>query len=211
MNFEKTITNKLRSVKRVCWRNNDFMWVSIPKNANMNFRSICQKMGAMKQDWPRLLDRPSTIFSVWRNPRTRLVSGMGEYLARTHKKSVSHRAYSEHFKLLLADASGFDEHLEPQIVYANGVTFSHLLEFEDMINEMMRVPVLENNQSVWRSNIQPKKTQTSKHAKGTSIEDIISDNHTVIENLIEKYYAQDLEIWTNLSDYEGKHLEFISK
>lgn len=116
MKYEGKITKKLNG-HRECWRNDQLLWISIPKNANMQFRQICERAGAIRSKL-EANNLPDTIFCVWRNPTTRLISGIGEYSKRMNVLKPNKEKYTQYLEQLLKDPYDFDEHLEPQIVYA---------------------------------------------------------------------------------------------
>jgi hypothetical protein len=212
MKFENKITKKLNGDKE-CWRNSDLLWISIPKNANTQFRSICENLGAKRQKL-NLKNLPELIFCVWRNPRTRLVSGIGEYYDRPIKEryfrqfgkrailmqrpTLSQGQYTEYLEKLYRNPYHFDEHLEPQIVYAQGLKYSHVLRFEQLIDDIQTIEMFKGNPHLYK-NLEPQRTTTSQHTKNFTIDDVINDNNDLIDSIIKKYYSEDLDIYHDFS------------
>ena len=207
MKHEGTITNALNSIPREYWKNKDFAWVSIPKNANSQFRSICVSLGAKRQASDGTF--PDTKICVWRNPRTRLISGLGEYNKRRGRnkgKQLTVDDYGTLLTELLDSSTKFDEHLEPQIVYAGGICFTHVLCFETLVEEMNTVPVFANNPTKWNKVLQAGRLANSKHTKSAGgIEGVQQKHKDLIDQIINKYYQQDQMIFENRDLLTDKH------
>lgn len=205
MKHTHTITNALQNTPREYWRNDEFAWISIPKNANMQFRSICKSLQATRQKNDGTY--PEIVVCVWRNPRTRLISGLGEYFHRKRRggrRVITAEDYEKLLRELLQNPSKFDEHLEPQIVYAEGIKFSHVLKFEKLDQEMNRVPVFKQNPDSWHTRINADRLITSKHTKNLSLTTIQDKNQELIDNIIDKYYSIDQKIFQDPGQLENK-------
>jgi len=199
MKHEGTITTALNTFPREYWKNDDFAWVSIPKNANSQFRNICASFNATRQKNNGTY--PATRICVWRNPRTRLISGLGEWCKRrgpNRGKPLTLDAYGSLLTDLLNDSSRFDEHLEPQIVYAGGICFTHVLCFENLIDEMLTVPAFKSHPEKWNKVLKADKLTSSKHTNNAGGLDAVQQQHKqLIDQIINKYYKQDQEVYEN--------------
>lgn len=197
-NAHKITATEIPSPRWV-WQNNHCMWVSVPKNANMQLRKICTE-----SDMPRVKYRglPSTeTVCILRDPGTRLISALGEFKKRKRRGEN----ISELMAILLADASGFDEHLEPQSFYISGMTFTHILKFEDLHDELHRVNWLSQNTDIIDKYINPRRLRNSKH-HGKPLEQLIEQHQQLVDQIINKYYLRDLELWQNHLAYQGQTL-----
>jgi len=178
------------------WQNNQCVWTQVPKNANMMIRKICGKLQMTNTDKP---DRtlPERV-CVIRNPRTRLISALGEY----SKRKKDHRPLRALLEHLCEDATGFDEHLEPQSWYLQEITYTHILKFEQLDTEIYTVPTFAQHRSVVDTVIRPQRLTYSKHHSG-DLQDIIEEHQDLVEQCVEKYYALDQDIWQNTDKYQN--------
>lgn len=200
--FNKGITPTLEGVKRECWRNNKLFWTSIPKNANMVFRGICQRYGAPRQKVNLdIQPYPNVVFCIWRDPETRLISGLGECAKRQRRGRFTAELATQMLEELSVSADKFDEHLEPQVMYATGfpIRYTHVLRFEHLLDDMQTVDIFKNNTNPWRQYIHPDRITKTHHAIGTSIEEILNQNKALVEHIIKKYYSEDLDIFNDHS------------
>lgn len=199
ISYTGDITDTLRG-KRQIWRNENFGWISIPKNANMQFRHIMGKLKAKRLNIESFDTLPDVTVCVWRNPRTRLLSGLGECLSRRKGiKGLNSAKYTEWLEKLLSDPHQFDEHLEPQIVYTHSIAYTHVIKFENLLEESQKVfdPVLA------KRFLNPGRTKKSKHTK-ESLDDIIKQNENLITDIIDKYYSLDEKIFQNTEILKDK-------
>jgi len=196
------ITDKILPERHV-WHNKRCMWVSIPKNANMNFRYICTSMGMEK----KLYENQSAdeVFCVVRNPLTRIISGIGEYKARYKRQDTFEELLDE----LMQSPRSFDEHLEPQVFFINDIVFTHILKFEDINTQVRNLKYFRKNYVFHqRSKMQEfmlnkNRTQISKHFK-EPLTKLITHNKDTLDKIVEKYYSYDMEIWKNPEKFIGK-------
>jgi hypothetical protein len=185
------------------WYNNNCGWVSVPKNANMMIRNICEHFN-MDYKLKSVAERPVEMFCVVRNPWLRFVSGMAECLYRRHN-GTTRTSMNE---LLLAidqfyeEPHLFDEHLEPQIAYVHGYTFTKIVKFENLLNDLLKVEYLNKDKYLVARYTNPSLTQVSKYFN--SIHQVVKQHELLINKVIEKYYARDYEIWLCPPEYENK-------
>ena len=182
------------------WQNEHCMWVSVPKNANMQIRKICTACGMPRVKHQDLTHSAETV-CVLRDPRTRLISALGEFKKRKRRSENLNKL----LEMLLDDASGFDEHLEPQSFYISGIVFTHILRFEDLHNELNRVDWFSQYSTVIDKHINSQRLTSSKHHKSTP-EQLAQQNQQLVDQIINKYYRRDLEIWQNRFAYQGQTL-----
>lgn len=180
------------------WQNESCSWVSVPKNANMMFRKLCTAIGMHKQIRYNL--SPES-FAVVRDPRTRLFSGICEYLRRLHQP-ITEAKIIDNLIDLRYNPSKFDEHLEPQIVWLNELSFTHLVRFEYMIEDTMRIPYLRQHEKMVLKSIKPNRLTTSRYY--IDMNGFIAKHQALIDSTIDKHYKQDLELFNNIRNYENK-------
>jgi hypothetical protein len=171
----------------------------VPKNANMMMRKICEATGMSRV---KLKDQASTeTVCILRNPRTRLISALGEFRKRKRRSE----SLEQLLENLLNDPTGFDEHLEPQLHYIEGIAFTHILKFEKLDQELQRSIWFKQHQPVVESHLNPDRLANSKHHQ-TSIESLLKQHHGVVENIIDRYYTRDVELWQNHLNYQNQKL-----
>lgn len=181
------------------WHCDQFAWVSVPKNANMMMRKICLGMRVNRKRFANQASNETVC--ILRNPRTRLISALGEFRKRKRRSET----LDELLDLLLKDPSGFDEHLEPQCFYVHNIAFSHILKFENLDAELMRVDWIRQHSEVVQRHLVPNLLKESRNHT-TSIATLLEQHHGIVENIIDRYYARDAELWTNHINYQHQTL-----
>src|SRR5210317_751 len=177
MKREGQITNKdFKSID--VWHNPKCMWVSIPKNANMVYRGICNKTGIKKVKYTD--QTADEVVAVIRNPYTRLLSGLGECQKRKKMQKLS---TTQLLEKLLHSAADFDEHLEPQAMYLHGKTYTHILLFENLLEETLRVNFFKQHEKIVTNAVRPERTKKSKHHSG-SLDDVINQNKELCDEIV---------------------------
>lgn len=181
------------------WANQECSFVSVPKTANMQFRKICGRYKMKYKHQDEVLD-PAFQFCVVRNPWTRVLSGLGEYRRRRlrHDKKLTWRTLCER---LLESPTQFDEHLEPQIAFMQGYTFTHIFKFENMLDDALNFPYFKNDPGWIKSNINPVRSQRSQHL---DLVEIQKDNQDLLDQIVAKYYSRDYEIWLRPAMFVNK-------
>lgn len=184
------------------WANAEFCWTSVPKNANMVFRNFLQKIGIPAVPYNHELGLNYNV-CVMRDPRTRLISGMGEYCRRQRLEN-SGPALQTLFETLLNDSSQFDEHLEPQVAFLQGKSYTHILKFENLYVETIQHPYLSSHEPIISRYMNPDRLGNSRHYEHESLEDIYKAHQTVCDDIIDRYYRRDHDIWSDRDSYTGK-------
>lgn len=181
------------------WHNCHCTWISVPKNANMQLRKICTACNMSRVKFQNT-DSTETV-CILRNPKTRLISALGEFKKRKRRKET----INELMEILLADPRSFDEHLEPQSFYVHGVKFTHILKFEQLDQELHRVEWFAKHPEPLKNYINPARLQKSRH-HGTPPDQLASEHSKLVDDIVNKYYAYDLELWQNHTAYQQKQL-----
>jgi len=195
------ITNTKLAQPAVYIKDNRCMWTSIPKNANMLFRGICKSVGMNRRLYTG--QQADQSFFIIRNPLNRLVSGLGEY-RRRRQLNVG---LVDLLDQLYENPVSFDEHLEPQLVYVAGKSYTHIIRMENLKTEIMEVPYIRHNGAeVVRIRIDPNKTTNSRHLKGQPMEKWLDENQSKVTAVINKYYATDMQMWENPQNFLNKDL-----
>jgi len=190
--------------KNTGWFNDENLWISIPKNANTQMQKICKDLGIGCGTIPTSGTTFKTTICVLRNPATRVISGLGEFKARNKRKTETIQQLLEE---LIEDPLQFDEHLEPQLVFMAGHSYTNILMFESLLQELQTIPTFRYNNIRLRQRIDPIRLNMSKHFYPDSIEKIYFDNQVVIDHVVNKYYQRDLEMWLEPQSYINKLIE----
>jgi len=190
---------------RQVWSNEFCMWVSVPKNANMRFRAICNSIGMMKKQDD--FEYPPERFFIIRNPYTRVLSGLGEFKSRNKRPEEFEELLFEFKK----DPKMFDEHLEPQVSFVYDIDYTNILKFEDLNNQIRTIKYLRKNYIFNEKKNNPylkinrDRLSRSRHYK-KPLEEIEKIYKNDLDEIINKYYGYDLEIWKNPNKYIGKKI-----
>lgn len=182
------------------WHNPECLWIFVPKNANMMMRKICADFG-MHRTKDRGQHSKYSVCIV-RNPYTRLISGFGEY----SKRNRDRRPLAELLEHFADDPSGFDEHLEPQLFYLQSRSYTHILKFENLLDDLLLVPYFSTKPDVINKHLKPQRLQKSKHYS-KSLEHILSEHSVVIDSIVHKYFSRDLHIWQNTDKYRNNKVK----
>lgn len=186
------ITNTLLGPRYV-WHNSQCTWISIPKNANMMFRKFCGHIGMHKVE----LTEPAPItVAVIRNPKTRLVSGICEYLRRIQPSILERHIYSALCNLY-RDPTLFDEHLEPQIMWLQNTPISHYIKFENMLEDIHNVPYMNQYTNHFFKMVDVKKL--SESSRYMDLPGFVERYSELLDECVEKFYQQDLDLYNRLS------------
>lgn len=186
----------------IVWYNRDCLWAGIPKNANMVYRNICRQLSMEHQ--PKVLNLKefnaisTESVCVLRNPVYRLFSGLGEYKKRQGHKN---KEISTLLEELLKDPFDFDEHLEPQLVYIEGRAYTHILAFENLLEETLTVDYFKKHEHIIEKAIRPM-GERSKYFN-EPISDLYEQHKSIVDDIISKYYQKDLKMWQNRQKYVG--------
>mgnify|MGYP001039950365 CR=1 FL=1 len=182
------------------WMNKTCGWVSIPKNANMMLRVVCDNFNMNYRH--RTEVNPKTTFCVMRNPYTRILSGIGEYRQRNlrHRSKVT---WTQLLEKLLDDPKTFDEHLEPQVAFMEGYYFTHIMRFEKLLPELLEWEYFKKDSKFIKRIVSTERSQISKHM---DLDTILNENKILVDSLVKKYYNQDYEIWLNPTKYLNKKI-----
>jgi len=186
----------------VVWANSDFCWTSVPKNANMVYRSILQNLGVPRVTYQPTHGQTWCIFVI-RDPRTRLISALGEHCLR---RRVRGRSIKDLLESLLADPGNFDEHLEPQTVWVQGKRYTEILLFEDLYQQTLAHPFFAPHSTVVNRYMNPDRLNNSKHHRGKSLQQLYLDHQDLVDLAIKKYYNKDLDIWKDRKNWTGKEI-----
>lgn len=197
--WEGQITRKSLGPK-YAWHNEHCTWISVPKNANMMFRKLCTAIGMYKQLRTSLAP---ISFAVVRDPKTRLFSGICEYMKRS-RKPITEASIVDTLIDFRYNSAFFDEHLEPQTVWLHGTAFTHLVRFENMIEDTMRIPYLHANAEKVLKAINPVKLKRSKHY--IDMGGFVVKYSELLDSTVEKYYQQDMDLFNNIRSYENKEI-----
>lgn len=187
------------------WTNSECTWVSIPKNANMMMRGLCEKSGmkACIIDTAQNLNSTETIVII-RNPRTRLLSGLLEY--RKRNSIAKNKRINSLLEMLLDDITIFDEHLEPQHFYMQNFTFTHILKFENLKQELSETKFFEKNINYVNSMVDESFLHKSRKIGKQEFDNHLAKNKELIDQCIKKYYSVDQDIWDNTRKYINTHI-----
>lgn len=187
----------------IVWANQECMWTSVPKNANMAYRRLCRAVDMPKQKY---IGQTATYsICVVRNPVHRLFSGLGEFIRRHKQKELPITLLEK----LLDNADNFDEHLEPQIVYLQNKSYTHILSFENLVEETLQVPYFAKNEQIVKLCIRQPVPDKSKYFSH-SIDEIYKYYSPLIDDIINKYYFKDVILWQNREKYVGQILDYDS-
>lgn len=183
------------------WANKRCGFVGIPKTANMQFRQICSYYRMYNVHYYET-PKPEYLFCVVRDPWKRTLSGIGEYRRRKrrHHKALTWRGL---LKELLENPKKFDEHLEPQAAFMYGHKFTHIFKFEQMLDDALKFPFFANDPDLIKANIHPTRATRSQYL---DLEQIQEENQDLLDQIVEKYYARDCEIWSSPEQYINKHV-----
>lgn len=185
------------------WYNPDCMWTSVPKNANMMYRQMCTEMNMVHCQYQNHVAKESVC--VLRNPYTRIVSGIGEYTKR-HSTKFNGVPFESMLYRLLNTPQKFDEHLEPQSFYISGKKYTHVLKFEDLYNETLRVKYFAKHRNLVDKFVEMRRTRRSRYFR-ESPEELIQKHQDLFDQIVEKYYQKDLELWKNHRSFENVRIK----
>ena len=144
MQFDKQITKiqKFDPSSFYSERHN-IVYLAIPKNANMLIRNVLVRndfgvrkfRSDLEKDYPHKIFPGSTrVFTIIRDPYTRLISAMGEYLKRREKIRVMKTdLIVTRLNEFLNDPGKFDEHLEPQSLFIWPEWPTAWIDFDNMM------------------------------------------------------------------------------
>jgi len=187
------------------WANTQFCWTSIPKNANMVYRKILKDLDVPITRYRDDLGLDHSIFVI-RDPRTRLLSGLGEYRKRRHSAkwhsnpdiSVKHLLED-----LINDPTCFDEHLEPQVAFIAGKSYTEILMFENLYQETLAHPFFAGHQQIVDRYMNAARLNNSKHHQ-QDLQQLIQEHQVLVDKAIELYYSVDYEIWSDPTSWINK-------
>ena len=192
---------------QLVWCNHECLWVSVPKNANMMMRKFCESTGMLgKNVTLKTIPNCRETVTIVRDPRTRILSGLSEFQKRKAPAKIKKFTVTELLKQLLNDISIFDEHLEPQAFYLQNFTFTHILKFEDLNNELKTVNHFHNYSRLIDESVRPELLTSSR--KLGDLSDIVTENESLLTQCIEKYYTMDLDIWNNSANYTNTQIKY---
>lgn len=192
---------KIKLGPRYAWHNNECTWVSVPKNANMMFRKFCTHIGMEKV----LLNETAPItVAVIRNPKTRLVSGICEHMRRK-QRNILERDITSELHSFYRKPQLFDEHLEPQHVWIHGLTITHYIKFENMLEDIMRVPYMNQHTDYFYKMVRVNRLTSSN--RYIDLPGFVIKYSDLLDEFVEKFYQQDLNLYNNLQSYENKLIE----
>lgn len=186
----------------VVWTNGEFMWTSVPKNANMAYRRFCRATSMDKTLYHESMS-PQFSICVFRNPVHRLFSALGEY----RKRKKVRLPIGELLERLKDDPSGFDEHLEPQLIFTQGKAYTHILKFENLNSETKNIPYFSNITGIIDQFITPDAPTTSKYWNN-DLNSIYTEFSALTDDIINKYYTKDVLIWQNRENYIRKLISY---
>lgn len=184
------------------WANQEFCWTSVPKNANSRYRLLLDSMGIHRTFITPDLGRVYSICVV-RDPRTRVISAMGEYAAR---KGLRRHPFRDLMNKFLSDPTQFDEHLERQVAFLAGKSYTHILKFENLYAETLQHPFFrsKSKSEAVKHWLDPGRWTSSKHFRGADIRDLYRLHSDIIDIAVRQYYTQDWEIWQDPQSWIGK-------
>ena len=171
------------------WCNDQIGWASIPKNANMATRRVMTALGAPRHHYDE--ETPENLFCVIRDPRQRVIAGIGEYQRRS--KTVPDTTDLKRLLLdFIYDPEPFDEHVEPQCCFIDHVThkITHVCRFESLVADMLTVPGLTES-VVTEFIIEPKLSQS----KTGDIAALVKKHRALVDKCIKQYYTVDMDIF----------------
>ena len=186
------------------WADQHCAWTSVPKNANMIMRKTLGLIGLEFVRWdPRRHGQQFSFFIV-RDPRTRVLAGISEY--RKRHRDQHNYSIQELMERLLVDPLGFDEHLEPQVAFVAGKTYTHILQFESLPTELQRIPYLDQHREIFDRWIKPEHLVKSKR-HDMSLDQMYISHQYIVDQLVTKYYGYDLAIWQHPHHWEGRLID----
>ena len=190
------------------WRNPECMWISVPKNANMVMRKVCEH-SAMNNKYVSLDNIPKSkeVFTIVRDPETRLLSALAECKNRSKNKQIKQATFTQLLKMLLDDISIFDEHLEPQLYYMQYHTFTHILRFDHLNTDIQNVKYFQSRQKVIDRHINPDLLSRSRKSGLKDMKKLLMENQPLVDACIKKYYQTDQNIYNNPENYINKPMQ----
>ena len=189
--------------KPAVWANEECMWTSIPKTANMAYRQVCKQFKLLQIDYDYKPRKYSIC--VFRNPVHRLFSAVGEYKKRKSDK----RPLAEVLEALLEDIYPFDEHIEPQLVFTQNKSYTHILKFENLIEESINIPCFSSKPNIIHNHLRQHELSPSRSKYHESdLDQLYKDNSRIVDDIINKYYSKDVLIWQNREKYIRKPISF---
>jgi len=146
---------------------------------------------------------PITV-AVIRNPKTRLVSGICEHMRRK-QRNILERDITSELHSFYRKPQLFDEHLEPQHVWIHGLTITHYIKFENMLEDIVRVPYMNQRTDHFYKMVRVNRLTSSN--RYIALPGFVIKYSDLLDEFVEKFYQQDLDLYNNLRSYENKLIE----
>lgn len=195
-------TNSKLPARPKVWHNENCMWVSVPKNANMMMRNLCQQTHMT----PKTIGSDTAIAAkeiicIIRDPGSRILSGLIECQKRSTNTQLKNKTIPELLQLLLDDIQLFDEHLEPQIFYLQNFTFTHILKFEILKQELLTTQHFSQYFTLVDKLVKEDLLSSSRKIK--NLNNVVHSNQNLIDLCVKKYYFLDQKLWMSPEKFTG--------
>lgn len=185
--------------KGLCWYNDEFCFIGVPKNASTSFRQTFKVGGNidnyLKPKNPNILNLK--LVTVIREPLDRVISGYLESINRREKNTINKNFFKmveskERFIEFLKELENgfFDCHIEKQHFYVTNndgvlLPFDIIIDFDNFNQE-----INDLNKKAIKTNISSKNQK--QFVKSYIDEDVL--------NKIKKIYKEDFELYKHIKN-----------
>jgi hypothetical protein len=185
------------------------MWVSVPKNANMTMRKLCESVQMVRREITLdNIPKSTEVFAIIRNPKTRILSGLAECSRRSKNAKIrGNTDIKKLLEMLISDIRIFDEHLEPQCYYLQHHTFTNFVRFENLDTNLLMLNYFQNKKIPIRRHINPKLLGKSRKSMISDMDTLVIENRDLLDQCIKKYYQTDQDLYRNPESYINKPMQ----